>query len=237
MINSAFKRYLLAILATLFFHVSLAYAIYEIESKKTIKEVFSNEIQLLSLEDVKKEKLFSQQEPKKEEESKEEPEEKKMQRQVYKKMEQKSFPKEIKKIASLEKNSIPSLASTTQMKSFVEKEESVKQSSMHPIKNMDQEEDELIKIYLSKIRAQIQSNIKYPHLARKLKLEGESIIEFVILNNGYIDEFSLSIKQSSGYDSLDKQAIKTLLALLPFEIPPKSNMTIILPVLFQLNQN
>ena len=70
MINSAFKRYLLAILATLFFHVSLAYAIYEIESKKTIKEVFSNEIQLLSLEDVKKEKLFSQQEPKKEYESK-----------------------------------------------------------------------------------------------------------------------------------------------------------------------
>jgi protein TonB len=231
--NSPQQRVSIAIFATLLLHTSLAYAIYEIESKVIVKEVFSSDMHLVSLDEVKKEDPSVLQ-VKQEEKQQEKPEP-----QISKKIKQKAVPHKMNETVSEKKNSTSLVLKTQTNPSLGIKQsvEEYRENSTYSIKKTQEEPYEQIENYLSKIRVKIQSNLKYTHLARKLKLEGESIIEFVILNNGYIDELSIAIKQSSGHESLDKQAIKTLLSLLPFEIPPKDNMTIILPVVFQLNKN
>ncbi|MCX6076500.1 MAG: TonB family protein [Campylobacterales bacterium] len=95
-------------------------------------------------------------------------------------------------------------------------------------------QDELT-LYLSKIRAKIQENLNYPPLAKRLKLEGESIVAFTILSDGSVKELSIEIKNSSGYTSLDRQAINTILSVSPFDVPPQNNMSIVLPIAFKLN--
>jgi TonB family protein len=94
-------------------------------------------------------------------------------------------------------------------------------------------EDELA-LYLSKIRIKIQENLRYPPLAKRLKLEGESIVAFEILDDGSVRESSIRIKNSSGHKSLDRQAIDTILSVSPFDAPPQNNMSIVLPVAFNL---
>ena len=93
-----------------------------------------------------------------------------------------------------------------------------------------------IALYLSKIRAKIQENLRYPPLAKRLKIEGESVVAFTILSDGSVNESSIETKNSSGHKSLDRQAIDTILSVSPFDTPPQNNMSIILPVVFKLNQ-
>ncbi len=91
-------------------------------------------------------------------------------------------------------------------------------------------------LYLSKVRAKIQKNLRYPALAKRLKLEGESVVAFKILPDGHVDSSSIKTENSSGYKSLDRQAIETILSVSPFDIPPQSNMSIVLPVAFALDK-
>ncbi|TKI69325.1 energy transducer TonB [Sulfurimonas crateris] len=95
-------------------------------------------------------------------------------------------------------------------------------------------EDKLA-LYLSKVRAKIQENLRYPPLAKRLKIEGESVVGFEILPDGSVRESSIGIKNSSGHKSLDRQAISTILSVSPFDAPPQNNMSIVLPVAFKLN--
>ncbi len=91
-------------------------------------------------------------------------------------------------------------------------------------------------LYLSKVRAKIQKNLRYPALAKRLKLEGESVVAFKILPDGHVDSSSIKTENSSGYKSLDRQAIETILSVSPFDIPPQSNISIVLPVAFALDK-
>lgn len=96
-------------------------------------------------------------------------------------------------------------------------------------------QNELI-LYLSKVRAKVQKNLRYPPLAKRLKLEGESVVAFTILPDGSVDSSSIKTENSSGYKSLDRQAVETILSVSPFGIPPQSNMSIVLPVAFALDK-
>lgn len=86
--------------------------------------------------------------------------------------------------------------------------------------------------YLAKLRAKIEQNLRYPLLAKRLKLEGEVMISFSILEDGAIKK--LTIISSSGSKSLDEAAIKTIEAILPFEKPPKKDMQVEVPIRFSL---
>ncbi len=86
--------------------------------------------------------------------------------------------------------------------------------------------------YLAKLRAKIEQNLRYPLLAKRLKLEGEVMISFSILDDGAIKK--LTIISSSGSKSLDEAAIKTIEAILPFEKPPKKDMQVEVPIRFSL---
>lgn len=91
-----------------------------------------------------------------------------------------------------------------------------------------------IEKYLYKVRSKIQANLKYPALAKRLRLKGESIVEFEILDNGGVMESSCKIKHSSGHKTLDQEAMETILNISPFEAPPSGKMSIIVPVVFNL---
>lgn len=240
MIRCPHQRASIAIFSTLLFHTSIAYAIYAIESTVILKEITSSDISFVSLAEVKNKEQSSAPQEKQEEQAKPEKKQKteSSEKVVQQKIVQKPITPKLQKAVPFETNTAESL--NIQSKTPLEINESVAEyqdKHMPHIQQIKTENSEQIEEYLSKVRAKIQSNIKYPLLAKKLKLEGESIIEFVILKSGYIDELSIVIKESSGHENLDKQAIKTLLSVLPFDIPPKNNMAIILPVVFQLNKN
>jgi len=66
----------------------------------------------------------------------------------------------------------------------------------------------------------IQKNIIYPQIARRMGWQGKVIIDFIILENG--KAYQISISQSSGFEVLDDNVIKTVKAVAPFPRPPVS---------------
>ncbi len=95
---------------------------------------------------------------------------------------------------------------------------------------------EVSESYLGRLRQKIQACLRYPMMARRLGLEGETQLRFVIRGDGTITQ--LTLKLSSGHHSLDKQAMATVQDAAPFEAPPEGKaLDIILPVTFTLEQN
>jgi protein TonB len=77
---------------------------------------------------------------------------------------------------------------------------------------------------------------KYPRIAQQRGWQGEVIVELSLDGNGKLR--SKQILQSSGYDSLDQQALEMVEKALPFPPPPEalrgSNFTIKVPIPFKL---
>lgn len=89
-----------------------------------------------------------------------------------------------------------------------------------------------VNLYLAKLRETIQSNLRYPNIARKLNLEGECRVSFEICSNGEIK--NAKIIGSTSRKVLDEEALKTLQRCVPFDAPPKEGMKIDIPILFKL---
>lgn len=85
-------------------------------------------------------------------------------------------------------------------------------------------------IYLNQ---QAREKDLYPPLAKRLKIEGEVIVRVTINEDGTIDENSIKIVDSSGYNVLDKGAIRILKKLQPYKKPPKK-ITVEIPIVFQI---
>jgi outer membrane transport energization protein TonB (TC 2.C.1.1.1) len=73
----------------------------------------------------------------------------------------------------------------------------------------------------------------YPPIAKRLKIEGQVIVRVTINEDGTIDENSIKIVDSSGYNVLDKGAIEILKKLQPYKKPPK-RITVEIPIVFQI---
>jgi len=82
--------------------------------------------------------------------------------------------------------------------------------------------DALRKKYLSEhfayIKNIIQENITYPARAQRMGWQGKVIIDFIIRENGNATD--IKIAQSSGFEVLDDNVIKTVEAVAPFPKPP-----------------
>lgn len=102
-----------------------------------------------------------------------------------------------------------------------------------PIVATRQNED-LLSLYLAKVRHKIQESLHYPSMAKKMGLEGETVVQFLIHANGMVDTSSIKIAKSSGKALLDRNAIDAILEALPFELPPKEDLEIVIPVVFKL---
>ncbi len=77
---------------------------------------------------------------------------------------------------------------------------------------------------------------KYPRIAQQRGWQGEVVVELTLDGNGKLK--SKQILQSSGYESLDNQALEMVEKALPFPSPPEalrgSNFTIRVPIPFKL---
>ena len=72
--------------------------------------------------------------------------------------------------------------------------------------------------YLQLVRTRIEENRRYPLVARKLGLEGQVLVRFVIAPDGGLKEVKLG--ESCGNWSLDEAALAAVRAAEPFPAPP-----------------
>ena len=110
-------------------------------------------------------------------------------------------------------------------------EEAVSKPSLPQQSHTDSEE---IQRDLAQVKQKVQPHLEYPSQAKKMRLEGETILKFSIFANGSLNEISIEIVQSSGKKILDDQAIVALKEAAPFAAPPKESMTLSVPVSFKL---
>lgn len=95
-------------------------------------------------------------------------------------------------------------------------------------------DSEEIQRYLVQVKQKVQRHLEYPTQAKKMRLEGETILRFSIFANGSLNEISIEIVQSSGKKIFDDQAIIALKEAAPFASPPKESMILRVPVSFKL---
>lgn len=158
---------------------------------------------------------------------------------VEKKPEKKVKKELVKTVAPLQKHmQEPSASSSPSSDSFGEQtvevpvakassQEKASVSSAHV-------SDDLLLLYLSKVRHKIQESLRYPSMAKKMGLEGEAVVQFLIHANGMVDASSIKIAKSSGKAILDRNAIDAVLDAIPFELPPKEALEIAIPVVFKI---
>jgi len=86
--------------------------------------------------------------------------------------------------------------------------------------------------FRQKIRGAIRSNLIYPYLARKRRIEGTVLVQFSIDHKGMAEH--ISVVKGSGYPILDSAARETVIKASPF---PAANKTIEIPITFELKDN
>lgn len=101
-------------------------------------------------------------------------------------------------------------------------------------KQLHVEAQNAISLYLAKVRQKIQSELRYPLQAKKMGMEGETVVRFLIHSNGMVEESSIKVAKSSGKTLLDRHAIAAVLDALPFEIPPQNELEIVMPIVFKI---
>ena len=80
----------------------------------------------------------------------------------------------------------------------------------------------------------------YPPMAKRLKLEGSLIVRFKINRDGTVDEKSIRIIISSGYNVLDEGAVRIIKKYVPKfaekykKYPPRDNFIVELPITFEI---
>lgn len=147
---------------------------------------------------------------------------------------QKSVKKVVAKSESIQKPIITeSFISEPIVESSVAKQET-SQNQAHPTTVVARKSDDILLLYLSKVRHKIQESLRYPSMAKKMGLEGEAVVQFLIHSNGMVHASSIKIAKSSGKAILDRHAVDAVMEALPFELPPKEELEIAIPVVFKL---
>ncbi len=82
------------------------------------------------------------------------------------------------------------------------------------------------------IRTIVQKNLSYPKIARKMGWQGKVIISFVVCIDGHARD--ITIKEGSGIEMLDKNAVIAVQQASPFPKPP-IEARLILPINYSLD--
>lgn len=219
-------HFFVASFGTLFLHVTIAYALFMgsmMIQKPAMREFIVTQVSFLDepkpmpiVEEIKHD-ITPPPEP------------------IVAKKPEKKVPKEIVKTVPTPKQVVTSAPSP---ESFVEQ----RVEAEAPTKTQEQaisapavrQSDDLLSLYLAKVRQKIQESLRYPSMAKKMGVEGEAVVQFLIHANGTVDASSIKIAKSSGKAILDHNAIDAVLDATPFELPPKEALEIAIPVVFKL---
>ena|GEM_PF-6168187 len=98
-----------------------------------------------------------------------------------------------------------------------------------------QHNESILATYLATVRQKIQEEIKYPITAKRIGLEGETVVRFSIASDGSVKDNLVEVVKSSGNNSFDKSAVNAVLDATLFDKPPSASMEIVVPVVFKLN--
>lgn len=223
-------RFYVASLGTLSIHLFIGYALFMgsvMLPKPSVRELIITEVSFLEAP----KPMPMLEEPKEERIQNVEPYvEKKPEKKVLKEVTkiipvQKSFKEPItQERATINESTTEERVQTQATTSSAEK---VSTSSSH-------QSDDLLSLYLAKVRHKIQESLRYPSMAKKMGLEGEAVVQFLIHTNGMVDTSSIKIAKSSGKAVLDRNAIDAVIEALPFEFPPREEIEIKVPVVFKL---
>jgi len=223
------SHFFAASLGTLFLHVMIGYALFMgsmMIPKPAIREFIVTQVSFL--EEPKPAPIVEEKKP--EVPLNPEP--------VIEKKPEKIVQKKPVKIVPVQKHIEEPIATTTPSNnSFVEHSVEVPISAKVQEKasvQSSRQSDDLLSIYLAKVRQKIQESLRYPSMAKKMGLEGEAIVQFLIHSNGMVDASSIKIAKSSGKAILDRNAMDAVLDAIPFELPPKEELEIAIPVVFKL---
>ncbi|MFA5460945.1 MAG: energy transducer TonB [Sulfurimonas sp.] len=242
--NSFYKRVVISVASTTILHASIFYTLSEIEEPEVVMTK-TIEIALFDAPKIEEKKEMAPKEepkPKVQEKPKEQP--KRVVKQEVVKPKPLVKQKPIVEPIDVEepKEEIAQEVPEQSLKVAQSEPLSVSKSTNEEISQRVSKEQKAtskvapnaIEEYLFRVRQMIQENLTYPALAKRLRLEGESTIGFTILDNGGVVESSCEVKKSSGHKTLDREAIETILSVLPFEAPPSGKISIIVPVAFNL---
>jgi TonB family protein len=75
--------------------------------------------------------------------------------------------------------------------------------------------------YISMVAQLINSHLIYPKEMKKHGIEGICRVAFTVLPSGEIETSSLRVVKSSGQNSFDTSALKTVVSCVPFRKPPR----------------
>ncbi|RDU69617.1 energy transducer TonB [Helicobacter cholecystus] len=87
--------------------------------------------------------------------------------------------------------------------------------------------------FLAKIHSLISSHNPYPLMARRQRLEGEVVIEFILDTSGVVSE--VKIVRSNTKEMLQKSAIKAVYAASKYFPLPEKRVKIQVPILYKLH--
>lgn len=226
------SRFYVASLGTLFIHLFIGYALFMgsvMLPKPSVRELIITEVSFL--EAPKPTPVIEA--PKEEHIQKVEP--------IVERKPEKKVSKELAKTAPVQKAvkepiTIPqALATTTEPVTEERMSTQTTTSSNEKVSiSASHQSDDLLSVYLAKVRHKIQESLRYPSMAKKMGLEGEAVVQFLIHTNGMVDTASIKIAKSSGKAILDRNAIDAVIEALPFEFPPREEIEIKVPVVFKL---
>ncbi len=89
-----------------------------------------------------------------------------------------------------------------------------------------------LKEHFAYIRDLVQKKLNYPKIARQMGWEGKVIISFIVCIDGHARD--IIIKEGSGIELLDKNAVAAVQTASPFPKPP-IEAQLIIPVKYTLN--
>jgi periplasmic protein TonB len=93
-------------------------------------------------------------------------------------------------------------------------------------------ENQYIKEHFDYINKIVRINISYPYKARRMSMEGDIIISFLVCVDGSVK--GIKINKSSGFLTLDNNAEKAVRNASPFP-PPPVEVRIVIPITYKLN--
>jgi len=89
-----------------------------------------------------------------------------------------------------------------------------------------------LKENFSYIRDAIKKRINYPKIAQQMGWEGKVVVSFIVCADGYAKD--IKIKEGSGVEMLDRNAIETVKKASPFPKPP-IEAQLLIPIKYNLN--
>jgi len=112
------------------------------------------------------------------------------------------------------------------------------------LKEEKKESDESVLLYIQALQRYLNELTRkrdlYPPMAKRLRIEGSLVVRFTIKADGSLDGNSIQIIDSSNFNVLDKGAVKLIKKYVPEfarkykQKPPKGDLTIELPITFEI---